>query len=127
MKVYKFFDILFDILLAVLYLIFAFIASRLFKIFPWYDADGGYMISFLFIWLPICVVTIIQIAISFFAKHYDKLVVSLAALNAVYIPLIFLFGYIGISLTALRVTCIIAILTMITYIVLDIRRIKKLR
>ena len=126
MKVYKFFDGLVNILLAMLYLVFAFIVSCMFEFFPWHDGDGVYMLYMLAVWLPICFLTIIQITVSVIARKFNKPMVTLASLNAIYIPLIFILGFADISFTALKIIGIIAVITMITYSVLAFRRLKKL-
>lgn len=126
MKVYKFFDILINILLAAFYLAFAFIVSCMFEAFPWYDGDGVYMLYMVVIWLPLCVLTLLQIFLSFIAKRFNKPLVMLASLNAVYIPMIFLLGFADMSLTALRIIGIIAVITMLVYSVLSFRRVKNL-
>ncbi len=126
MKVYKFLDALINILLSILYLVFAFIVSCMFEVFPWYDGDGVYMLYMVVVWLPLCVLTLIQILSSLIGKRFNKPLVMLASLNAVYIPMIFLLGFVDISLTALRIIGIIAVITMLAYSVLSIRRLKKL-
>lgn len=126
MKVYKFFECLISILLTVLYFAFAFIVSCMFEIFPWFDGDGVYMLYMLVVWLPLCIMTLIQIILSFAVKRFNKPLVMLASLNAVYIPMIFLLGFADISLTALKIIGIIAVITMSVYSVLSFRRLKKL-
>ncbi len=126
MKVYKFFECLISILLTVLYFAFAFIVSCMFEIFPWFDGDGVYMLYMLVVWLPLCIMTLIQIILSFAVKRFNKPLVMLASLNAVYIPMIFLLGFSDISLTALKIIGIIAVITMSVYSVLSFRRLKKL-
>ena len=127
MKVYKFFDGVINGLLAVIYVVFIIIISRMFKIFPWYDGNADYMLSMVVLWLPLCFLTIIQIAMSLIVKRFNKPLVALVSLNAVYIPMIFLLGFINISFTALKLICILAIITMITYTVLAFRRLKKIQ
>ena len=126
MKAYKFFDGVLNVLIAVLYLVFAFIVSCMFEIFAWYDGDGVYMLYMLAVWLPLCFLTLIQIILSLIVKRFNKPLVTLASLNAVYIPMIFLLGFANISLTALRIIGIIAVITMLIYSVLSFRRLKKL-
>lgn len=126
MKVYKFFDGFLNVLIALLYIIFAFIVSCMFECFPWHDGDGVYMLYMLAVWLPLCVLTLIQIITSLIFKRFNKPLVTLASLNAVYIPMIFLLGFSDISFTALKIIGIIAVITMLIYSVLSFRRLKKL-
>ena len=93
MKVYKFFDCLINILITALYLMFVFIVSCMFEVFPWFDGDGVYMLYMLVVWMPLCVLTLVQILLSLIIKRFDKPLVMLASLNAVYIPMIFLLGF----------------------------------
>ena len=126
MKVYKFFDGLLNALLTILYLAFAFTVSCMFEVFPWYDADGVYMLYMLAVWLPLCFLTLIQIILSLIAKRFDKPLVTLASLNAVYVPMIFLLGFADVSLTVFKLIGVIAVITMLIYSVLSFRRLKKL-
>ncbi|MBQ4602210.1 MAG: hypothetical protein IJB24_05040 [Clostridia bacterium] len=126
MKAYKIFEGIVNVLLTVLYLAFAFIVSCMFEVFPWHDGDGVYMLYMLVVWLPLCFLTIIQIFSSLIAKRFNKPLVTLASLNAVYIPLIFILGFADISFTALKVIGIVAVITMFVYSVLSFRRLKKL-
>ena len=126
MKVYKFIDGFFNILLALIYLFFIFTVSCMFEFMPCYDGDGGYMIYMAVVWLPLCGITILQIAASLIAKRFNKLLASLSSLNAVYIPMIFLLGFADLSVTGIKVIGVIAVITMLIYTVLAFRRIKNL-
>ncbi|MBQ4560992.1 MAG: hypothetical protein IJA55_01520 [Clostridia bacterium] len=127
MKIYKFFNGVITGLLAIIYLMFIIVVSAMFKIFPWHDPDGGYMLRLLVLWLPMCFVTIIQIVLSLIAKRFNKPLVTLVSLNAIYIPMIFLLGFVNISLIALKLICILATVTMIIYTVLAFGRLKKIK
>ena len=126
MKVYKFIDGFINLLLTLLYLAFAFIVSCMFEVFPWHDANGAYMLYMLVVWLPVCVLTIIQILISLIARKFNKPLVTLAALNAVYIPLIFVLGFAEVTLNVFKIIGVVAVITMVLYSVLSFRRFKKL-
>ena len=126
MKVYKFIDGFFNILLALIYLLFIFTVSCMFEFMPWYDGDGVYMLNWAVVWLPLCVLTILQIVSSLVARRFNKLLASLSSLNAVYIPIIFLLGFADVSLTGIKIIGVIAVITMLTYSVLAFRRLKNL-
>ena len=125
MKAYKIISAFIDLLLAILYLAFAFTVSCMFEPFPWYDADGSYMLFMVVIWLPLCGVSIVRIIASLIAKRFNKLFASLVCLNAIYIPLIFALGFLSISFVMLKVIGIIAVITMILYIVLSVLAVRK--
>ena len=126
MKVYKFIDGFFNILLTLIYLLFIFTVSCMFEFMPWYDGDGVYMLNLAVVWLPLCVLTILQIVSSLVARRFNKLLASLSSLNAVYIPIIFLLGFADVSLAGIKIIGVIAVITMLTYSVLAFRRLKKL-
>ena len=84
------------------------------------------MLTMLFVWLPLSLITIIQIVISAVAKHFDKLNTILLCLNALYIPLIFVLGFTDASLNVFRTIGVVGIITMVAYVVNFIRRIKKI-
>ncbi len=125
MKVYKVVLTVINILLAVLYFAFMLVVSCMFELFPWYDSDGAYMLYMLVIWLPLCVVSLVQIVASVIAKRFNKGFASLICLNAVYIPLIFALGFVNISFETLKTICIIAVMTMILYVALSFCGLRK--
>lgn len=124
MKVYKLFSTLITVLLALLYLVFIYSVSCMFSFFGWYDAEGYYMLTFVGIWLPLCVLTLLQIIVSVIAKRFDKPTAMLLCLNALYIPVIFLLGFADVSLTVFKTIGVIGIITMITYVVVFIKKFK---
>lgn len=126
MKLYKIIDGFLNVLLTLIYVAFAITVSCMFDFLPWYDGDGLYMLYMAFVWLPLCFLTIIQIASSLIVKRFNKLLASLSSLNAIYIPIVFLLGFADISLTFVKVIGIVAIITMSLYSVLAFRRLKKL-
>ena len=120
MKAYKIISTVLNVILAVLYLLFIFTVSCMFEVFPWHDADGTYMLYMVLLWLPLCVVSLVRVAVSLVFKQFDKGLASLVCLNAIYIPLIFLLGFVNISFAALKVIGVISVITMILYIVLSV-------
>ncbi len=124
MKAYKFFSTLITVLLTVLYLVFVFSVSCMFSFLPWYDTDGFYMLNFALIWLPLCVLTLLQIIISVISKRFNKPTAMLLCLNALYIPIVFLLGFTDVSVSVFKTIGIIGIITMITYVVVFIKKFK---
>lgn len=127
MKALKFISCLMKWLIILLYLCLIYAASRMFSIFPWYDENGNYLLLLLLVWIPLCVFTLIHIVLLKITKKYYKPLAALEALNALYIPIIFLLGIVGITINGLRIIGVSAFITIIIYIVLSIVRARKER
>ncbi len=123
MKIAKAISYVSDILLAVLYLLFVLTVCCMFDVLPIYSADQTYLIYMAVLWLPLCVVTLVRVIMLVITHSWNKGIVTLACLNAVYIPAIFLCGYIfDMTETSLRVIGIFAVITMILYFLLSFRK-----
>lgn len=83
------------------------------------------MLSLMLVWLPLCVVTLLQIVASVLAKRFDKAVSILLCLNAIYIPLIFVLGFADVPLAVFKTIGVIAVITMIAYVTVFIMKNKK--
>jgi len=116
-KFYKVADKIVHGILFIFYLIFIFLVSSMFKFMPWYDEGGIYLLRLLLLWLPLSFMTIISVVIKFLTKDFNKAFVCIEALNAVYIPLIFLLGYVNIPLWVTQLIGLAGVITMIIYIV----------
>lgn len=116
-----------NILILILYFLLIYAVTAMFGIFPWYDADHGYLILMLMVWIPLCVLTLIHITLALLTKRFYKPIIALEAVNALYIPLLFVLGADGSSLTTVRTLGIFSLITIIMYIVLSIYRARKER
>ena len=125
MKAYRVISWILCIILTLIYIFFAYTVSSMFDIFPWYDGEGFYMLSLMLVWLPLCVVTLLQIVASVLAKRFDKAVSILLCLNAIYIPLIFVLGFADVPLAVFKTIGVIAVITMIAYVTVFIMKNKK--
>lgn len=120
-------DIVLNILLGIMYLFFIYLAATMLSFVPWYDENGMYLISMLALWLPLSIATIIKVVIDFVGKSYDKVLICLAALNAIYIPIIFVLGFIeNIPAWPMPLTAMIGVATMITYLIKIINKYRKI-
>lgn len=112
--------ILSNILLAIMYIAFAYCITSMFEPFPWYSEESAYLVSMAFVWIPLCIVTLFCIILRFCFKHYRKSLICIACLNAIYIPGIFGLGFLNITLDGIRMIGICALFTMSLYFLLTL-------
>lgn len=117
-KFLKISDIVLNILLGIMYLFFIYLSTAMLSFLPWYDENGMYLISMLGLWLPLSLITIIKVILDFVGKRPDKALICFAALNAIYIPVIFILGFIEkLPDWPIPLTAMIGTVTMIIYLI----------
>ena len=109
-----------NFLTALIYILFIFAVSSMFSFVPWYDESGTYLVYLVLIWIPLCVITLINVLLRLISRDYRRSLVSLACLNAIYIPLIFGLGYLSIKLWVVQLIGVTGSLTMLLYFVLTL-------
>ena len=125
MKASKVIGVIANVLLMVLYILFALTVSCMFEGMPGYSEDQSYLLYMLALWIPLCLVTVLRIIMMLVCRIWDKATVCLASLNAVYIPLVFGLGFIfDLTETTYKVIGICAVVTMILYFVLNFKNYK---
>ena len=123
MKIAKAVSCVSNILLAVLYLMFVLTVFSMFEMLPLYSADQTYLIYMAVLWLPLSVVTIVRVVMLVVTHSWNKSMVTLVCLNSVYIPAIFLCGYVfEMTETVLKAVGVFAIITMILYFLLCFKK-----
>ena len=112
-----------SVLLSILYIILAFFILSMLPFIPWHDAEGNYMLLFFVLWLPVCVISLILVVLSFISKRiYRARLISLC-FNAVFIPLVFALGFAGLNWLN-YVLGVMVLISMAVYIVMFIKSIK---
>ena len=112
--------IIMNTLMGLLYLGQAFSVLQTFEFFPWYNEEGSFLMSMALLWVPLCLVTLVNIILRFCFKEYRKSLICIACLNSLYIPCIFALGYVNITIEWIKIIGCVSILTMILYFVLSL-------
>lgn len=107
--------------LLILYIWFIYIVSTMFSFVPWYDENAMYLIDMIYLWLPLSCVTILMLITRFITKTFDYFYVCISALNAVYIPILFVLGFVDHPFLLTAFIAVAACVTMVLYSVAYIK------
>ena len=110
-------------LLLLMYLPLTFLILSTFPNMPMYDPDGNYLWLFFVLWLPICVVTILCFIFSLVNKKIYRARTMITSYIALYIPLVYLAGYLS-SQWLLYISGALAAVLIVCYIVIYIRALR---
>lgn len=114
--------IFFNALLLVQYIALLYLILAEFKFIPWYASDASFILYY-FLWLPLCLTTLITVAVSFFSGRRERSRIMLLCYNAMIMPLLFAADFMGSAV----LSCLIAAVSLITvavYAVLTVLSIK---
>lgn len=111
----KIIRIVLNLVLIAAYFIMGYNILSMFSFIPWYDENGGFLLKYVALWIPICVLTIIIVSSFFIMKRVYRARIILLCINAVFIPLVyFLSEAFHLILGA------VTLITMLAYVIIFI-------
>ena len=89
--------IILNFVLIALYAVLIFFVLSMFPFIPWHDAEGNYMLLFYIFWIPVCIISLIIVVLNLVNKRIHRLQTIALCFNAIFIPLVFVFGFAGVT------------------------------
>ena len=113
----------FNILLLILYIPLIYLCLARFDFIPWYASDASFILYYV-MWIPLCIITLITITISFITGYFSRSSSMLLCFNAMILPLFFAADFVGYVILD-YILAVVGLIAVITYSALFIKSLCK--